>query len=468
MSSIGDRPRTIGRGGKRVWIYPVEVRGLHTTLRNVGAVVLLIIFFVAPWLTISGQPFFRLNLLSGHFYLFGLPVLVHEFYHFVFLALLLAITLFAVSALFGRIWCGYACPQSIFIDRVFRLVERLIEGPALHRKRLDAGAKGVRYWVRKVVKQAVFLLISLLFAQTLVSYFAGVDAAFDPFHYENTTLVMVTLLTALAWFDGAYWREQFCVIACPYARFQSVMVDAHSLQVGYDVARGEPRGKNSRSVDGPLGDCIDCGLCQRVCPTGIDIRDGINQQECISCAKCIDACAGVMRSLGRAPGLVRYDTEANLNSDRALRHNDRRWAALVRPRTFVYAVVWLGLFGFGLAEFVNREAFHTRLITLPGAPFLVTDSGVKNHFALKIANQTSVLASYRLVLVEPENVQLESPDLLRDVRPGEERTLPVLVHIPVGVPQSDLRISIETVPTAGGESGAQLQKRFVTRPLVLP
>lgn len=148
MSSIGDRPRTIGQAGKRVRIYPVEVQGLHNTLRNAVAAVLLLVFFVAPWVSISGRPFFRLNLLSGHFSLFGQPVLVYDFYHFVFLALLLAITLFFVSALFGRIWCGYACPQSIFIDRVFRLVERVLEGPALRRKRLDEGKHGLMYWMK--------------------------------------------------------------------------------------------------------------------------------------------------------------------------------------------------------------------------------------------------------------------------------------------------------------------------------
>lgn len=465
MSTIGDRPRTIGQAGKRVWIYPVEVRGLHNTVRNAVAVVLLCVFFVAPWLSISGRPFFRLNLLSGHFYLFGQPVLVYDFYHFVFLALLLAITLFFVSALFGRIWCGYACPQSIFIDRVFRLVERVLEGPALCRKRFDDGEHGLFYWARKVLKQTIFLGVSVLFAATLVGYFTGPEKAFTPAEYEPATLVMVVLLTGLAWFDGAYWREQFCVIACPYARFQSVMVDAQSLQVGYDSSRGEPRGKVSRAQNAPLGDCIDCGLCQRVCPTGIDIRDGINQQECISCAKCVDACAGVMKSLGRAPGLIRYDTEKRLSEKVA--DKKPRWFALLRPRTLVYALLWLGLFGFGLAGFVNREPFHTRLITLPGAPLLVTESGIKNHFAVKIANQTAEAASYRLAVESPLGVLLESPSELRDVPAGDERTLPVLVTIPEGTPPGELRLSIQTVPVGSG-GGASAVKRVVTRPLVLP
>lgn len=317
-----------------------------------------------------------------------------------------------------------------------------------------------------MLKQTIFFALSVLFAVTLVSYFTGPQMAFAPGDYEPATLVMVALLTGLAWFDGAYWREQFCVIACPYARFQSVMVDAQSLQVGYDLGRGEPRGKGTHALHKTLGDCIDCGLCQRVCPKGIDIRDGINQQECISCAKCVDACAGVMKSLGRSPGLIRYDTEARLSEK--VKNKKPRWVSLLRPRVFVYVFLWLGLFGFGLAEFVNREPFHTRLITLPGAPLVVTESGIKNHFAVKIANQTAQPASFRLAVESPVSVHLESPGELRDVPAGDERTLPVLISTPYGTSPGLVRLSIEMV--SAGTDGLPLPavKRAVMRPLVLP
>jgi cytochrome c oxidase accessory protein FixG len=298
---IPDQPRTIKRGGGRQWLHPTRVKGRYQTLRTISTIALLAFMFAAPWLTIGGLPFIRLSFLAESFYLLGQPILIYEFYHFVQLALLLVVTLFLASAYFGRIWCGYACPQTIFIEQIFERIQTLIEGPAAHRIATQNAPMTTARLLRKIVKQAAFLAVSAAFGFNLVAIFVGPENIFA----STAAVTVALLLTALAWFDSAYWREQFCHIACPYARFQSVMQDLNTRTIGYDAKRGEPRRKGKQR-DG-AGDCIDCGLCTRVCPSGIDIRQGASQLECTGCARCVDACDNVMATIKKPSGLIRYD-----------------------------------------------------------------------------------------------------------------------------------------------------------------
>lgn len=435
------QPSTIGQHGRRLWVYPVEVRGRFTTMRNAAAILLGALFYAAPWIrvptswpqigasdtAVQWAPLIQLNFLSGHFILFGQTILIYEVYRFVFLAIMLALVLFLSAALYGRLWCGYACPQSIFIDRLMRLVEHLIEGSATHRKSLAHKKLTASTLARKILTQIVFGLISASFAWTVVALFAGVQStlAMDSLPIIVTFLV----LTLLAWFDGSYWREQFCIMVCPYARFQGVMTDSGTRSIGYDFMRGEPRGRlyNRASEPHHKGDCIDCGLCVRVCPTGIDIRNGSSQLECIGCAKCADACDGVMTQIGRQIGLIRYDTQRRLTSRTSDGALPRR-PSLLRIRTALYSLAIIVLAGYGLWAFLHHDTLVVRVVPTTRDPFVRVGDRVSNLFTIKIGNQSGLKQDYAVRMVSPrQGVTLDSPATLNNVSNGAERSLPVLV-----------------------------------------
>lgn len=435
------QPSTIGQRGRRLWVYPVEVRGRFTTLRNTAALLLGALFYAAPWIRVPTSwhpvagsdaavhwaPLIQLNFLSGHFILFGQTILIYEVYRFVFLAIMLALVLFLSAALYGRLWCGYACPQSIFIDRLMRLVEHLIEGSATHRKSAAHKKLTPSRLARKTLTQLVFALISASFAWTVVALFAGVQNALA---MDSLTLIVpFAVLTLLAWFDGAYWREQFCIIVCPYARFQGVMTDNGTRSVGYDITRGEPRGRIQSKTSEPhqKGDCIDCGLCVRVCPTGIDIRNGSSQLECIGCAKCADACDGVMTQIGRHAGLIRYDTLARLTTRTPEGALPSR-PPLLRMRTALYGLAIIALAIYGVWAFLRHDTLVVRVIPTNRDPFVRVGDRVSNLFTIKIGNQSGEKQDYSIRVESPQQgVTLESPATLKTVSNGAERSLPVLV-----------------------------------------
>jgi cytochrome c oxidase accessory protein FixG len=468
------QPRTIGKHGKRQWLYPVEVKGRFTTLRNVTAVVLGGLFYAAPWIQVpttwtsnaegsTWAPLIQLSFLRGHFILFGQTILIYEVYRFVFLALLLALALFLTAALYGRLWCGYACPQSIFIDRLMRLVEHLIEGPAIHRKRLAKGSLTPKLVLQKTMTQVAFLAISASFAWTLVAIFSGTESALAMNH--PSLVVPFVVLTLLAWFDGAYWREQFCIIVCPYARFQGVMQDLATRSIGYDTVRGEPRGRSKGAASSTQGDCIDCGYCVRVCPTGIDIRNGSSQLECIGCAKCADACDSVMDQIGRPKGLIRYDTTERLTTRLANGTLPRR-PNLLRLRTGLYACAITGLLGYGTWAFVDHDTLVVRVVHTTRDPFVRTGNTVSNLFTLKVGNQSGSQRDYTIRLVSPpQGIELRSPNRVADVPNGTERSMPVLVSF---VPDDIGSTAEERMLTLEVSSEDGIDRVTTRRALVVP
>ncbi len=377
--------------GRRRRIHPADVRGRFQRARMAVFVALIGLWAALPWVRIGAHPALFVDVEARQLYLFGLTFNPQDTWLLFFLLTGVGFGLFYATALAGRVWCGWACPQTVFLEGVYRRLERWIEGPREKRIRRDAGPLTVEKAARKVATHAAFVVASLLVAHIVLAYFASIPKTLAMVRQSPgahpEAFAWVVVVTAVLYLDFGWFREQVCVVLCPYGRLQSAMLDEHSLIVGYDVRRGEPRGK--KGAPG-AADCVDCKRCVVVCPTGIDIRNGA-QMECIGCTACIDACDDVMDRLGRPRGLVRYDSLDGLAG------NHRR---IVRPRIILYTA--LGLVG-AVVAFVatrGRMDFEAALLRLPGEPYALDGGDVRDAFQVHIVNKRARAASYR-VEVEP-------------------------------------------------------------------
>jgi cytochrome c oxidase accessory protein FixG len=327
------------------------------------------------------------------------------------------------------VWCGWACPQTVFLEGLFRPIERLIEGPRNAHMARDAGAMTFDKAWRKAIKHLLFLAMGLFVAHVFLAYFVSVPSLFEmigegpiahPSAFAWTTAVGLVLYG-----NFAFFREQLCLVICPYGRLQSTLTDDDSMVVGYDAIRGEPRGKGAKAKRQELGACVDCGRCVAVCPTGIDIRNGL-QIDCIGCTQCIDACDEVMDKLGEPRGLVRYD------SQRGLRHEPRRF---LRPRLFLYAA--LGALGLTVAALAmrSRESFHAQILRMPGTVYVTeaTPDGevARNQFELHLVNAAdeTVHATLSVTTDVAGASVLAAPAV--DLEGGHDRRVPIVVRAPV-------------------------------------
>jgi polyferredoxin len=422
---------TIEADGKRRWMNPRLSPGRLLSQRRALAWFLIVIFTAMPFLTWNGKPFVLLDLRTRHFTIFGNTFLPTDTLLLAFLIVSIFVTIFLLTALFGRVWCGWACPQTVYMEFVFRPIERLFEGAPGRAKKgwLQTSGAG------KALKYPVFFLVACYLAHTFLAYFVGVEElrhwmTQSPFEHPTPFLVMA-VTTGLMLFDFTFFREQTCIVACPYGRFQSVMLDRHSRIVAYDKQRGEPRGR-STTVSLPVisepakavGDCVDCKLCVSTCPTGIDIRNGL-QMECVNCAQCIDACDAVMTKLGRETGLIRYASQAVLAGE------PRR---VLRPRVLIYpALLAIMLTGFGVTLYRQDTADITILRGL-GAPFVqVDDTTIANVIRIKIVNRSDAEAVFTASAVDVPEARVESDQLPATVLPGHAVTIPARVLVPLRV-----------------------------------
>ncbi len=378
---------TLEKDGSRRWMYPRLATGRFLSGRRIVAYILIAIFTALPLIPINGKPAVWLDLAHRRFTLFGYTFLPTDTFLLALFLLSVILTIFFVTALFGRVWCGWACPQSVYLEFVYRPIERLFSG----RSGVGGKAKDVAGW-RTIAMYVVFLAISFYLANTFLAYFVGVEQlskwvlSSPAKHPVGFTIVLV--VTALMMFDFAYFREQTCIVACPYGRFQSALLDRNSLIISYDPIRGEPRGRKvaltvanrtSGAVTPKVGDCIDCSMCVQVCPTGIDIRNGL-QLECLGCAQCIDACDAVMDKIGRARGLIRYSSQARIEG--AVPH-------VVRPRIVIYSSIIVLILAVLTAMIVTKSPTDVTLLRAAGSPFSVTSDGkVENRIQLKLTNRT--------------------------------------------------------------------------------
>jgi cytochrome c oxidase accessory protein FixG len=336
-----------------------------------------------------------------------------------------------VTALAGRVWCGWMCPQTVYMEFVFRPIERFFDGPpgAQHRP----GKK--RTTPRTLAKYAVYLAISAYLAHTFLAYFVGVEALAQwvrrsPLEHPASFLVMLAV-TGLMMFDFAYFREQACIVACPYGRFQSVMLDRDSLIVSYDPRRGEPRGKLADRKSGPAhGDCIDCGLCTDTCPTGIDIREGL-QLECIACTQCIDACNGVMQRIGKPPGLIRLSSQAEIEG------HPGRW---LRLRVVLYPALMLVLATVFLVVLFNKKSADVSVLQGAGLPYSETSAGeIINQVRVVIENRSGRDAVYKIEIAGSAEARFARQPEAIALAAGQTAKTPVAIVTPATVFQRGIR-----------------------------
>lgn len=380
---------TMNPDGSRRWIRPKSAMGKWWKRRRVVAWLLMILFTAVPWMTINGKPVMLLDVVHRDFIFFGVTFQPTEVVLLMLLMLGIFISIFLITSLLGRGWCGWACPQTVYLEFLYRPIERLIEGKGTGKAHVK-----VAKW-RVALKYAIYLVFSVHLSNTFLAYFAGpqqvLEWSFGAPQEHMTAFLIVMLVTAMIMFDFVSFREQMCTLVCPYARLQSVLLDRDSLIVGYDEERGEPRGKKKRQDQGEaIGDCIDCGLCVAACPTGIDIRDGL-QLECIACTQCIDACDTVMEKIKRPTGLIRF---ASQNTLAGIKHK------VMRPRVIIYPLILVAIFAHFIVGLNNREMGEAMFLRNQAAVAVPTPDGVVQTVIVRVDNRDDIPHTYSIESVD--------------------------------------------------------------------
>ncbi|MDX1420320.1 MAG: cytochrome c oxidase accessory protein CcoG [Rubricoccaceae bacterium] len=385
---------TLTREGKRKWLYPTPSKGRFWRQRQLLGWGLIALFVALPIVRIGGKPAVLLDIAHREFTLFGFTFYPTDTFFLLLFGIAALVSVALLTALLGRVWCGWGCPQTVYLEFVYRPLERLIEGKEHVRARRDAGPWTLDKAWRKGVKWAIYALLSVALAHVFVSYVVGWEALLgwmtgSPLDHWGFFVLMAGT-SALVLFDFGVFREQMCTITCPYARFQSVLMDEDSMIVSYDPNRGEPRGKG-KAREG-LGDCVDCYACVRTCPTGIDIRDGL-QMECVACTQCIDACDPIMDAIGRPRGLIRYTSEHALEG---------RPTRVLRPRTVLYGALLVAVATMFTIALTTRGAYDVALVRTPGATFTELPGDlIANRVALRVQNQTARPVTFTVEAVAP-------------------------------------------------------------------
>lgn len=383
-ASFRDRTPTVGESGKRNWVYPRKPSGKFYQYRTWFSWFLLVVFFAIPFIKINGEPFLLFNPFDRKFVLLGIVFWPQDFYLFALTVVTVIISIVLFTAVFGRIWCGWACPQTIFMEMVFRKIEYWIEGNANQQRKLNDMPWNSEKATKKISKWTIFYVLSFIVGNLLLSYIIGIDKLgriiTDPPSQHVGGLTAMVLFSGLFFWIFTWFREQACTFICPYGRLQSVLLDKNSIIVAYDHKRGEPRGKFKKNNPDPnLGDCVDCKKCVTVCPTGIDIRNG-TQLECVNCTACIDECDTMMEQVGRPKGLIRYTSENNIESGEKFK---------VTPRLIGYSVLLLILSSMVFYFLTSRSDVDATILRAKGQRYQVTeDEWVRNLFTSKLINKT--------------------------------------------------------------------------------
>lgn len=420
-----DKIATVNEDGKRIWIYPKKPKGKIYQWRKVVSYVLLAFLFLSPFIKVSGEQLVLLNVIQRKFVFFGAVFHPHDLHLFAFTIIILIVTVILFTVVLGRIFCGWMCPQTIFMEMLFRRIEYFIEGDAKDQKKLNESKWTREKIIKKGSKNIIFYLISFVIANTFLAYLIGSDELLTIItsspseHAKGLSLIMVFSFVFFGVF--ARFREQVCTTVCPYGRLQGVLTDRNTLLVSYDHERGESREKYRPKQERTGGDCIDCGECVRVCPTGIDIRNGV-QLECINCTACIDACDSVMDKVNLPPKLIRYASESSIA-------NKTPWKLSVRAKAYVILLVVL-TFAMSLILW-NRSSVEVDIITARGNRVFIDSTGVaqniyKGRFINK-SNDEKLLSldipghTASIQLIEQDSIFLNA---------NEDLELTILIRIP--------------------------------------
>ncbi|WP_113925206.1 cytochrome c oxidase accessory protein CcoG [Cognataquiflexum aquatile] len=380
-----DSLASVSSEGKRNWIYPKKVSGKFYKWRTYLSWVLLAILFAGPFIQVGGRPYMLFNIFERKFIIFGAAFWPQDTHLLIFLLLIFFVFIILFTAVFGRIFCGWACPQTLFLEMVFRKIEYAIEGDANQQRKLnDMPWNSEKIW-KKGLKMTIFVVISLLISHLVMAYLIGVDQVMEiisqPPSAHMSGFIGLMAFTGIFLFVFSWFREQACIVVCPYGRLQGVLLDANSINVTYDHVRGEPRGpiRKNKIEEEPKGDCIDCGLCVQVCPTGIDIRNGV-QMECVNCTACIDVCDEVMVKVDRPEGLIRYA------SDNSVMHRTQK---LITTRVKVYSAMLVILMGAFIALIATREDLAATVTRFRGMTYQARDTGqISNLYEVSFINKT--------------------------------------------------------------------------------
>lgn len=440
---------SIDEHGHHLSIIPAEVTGYFRKNRTRVHIILLIVFLVLPWIHFNGQQLVLLNISSRDFIFFGMRFRSHDApLAFLFLITFVLVLAF-VTAVWGRIWCGWACPQTVFIETIYRKIEFWIEGGYLQRRKLRSSSWSLYKLKKFLQKWCVFFLVSSVIAHSFIAYFTGSLELLKMIQgspAENWNYFLIVLfVTGLLLFNFAWFREQFCVIMCPYGRIQSVLLEPSSLAIVYDETRGEPR-RGSNLEAKSTGDCVSCNRCVEACPTGIDIRNGL-QMECIACTACVDACDEIMRKVKKPTRLISYKTL------------DNSPLTIFKVKTIFYSVIILMAMGVLVYSFQSREPLNIAVLRAIDSPYSVikNDSGhpqILNHFRLHLTNQTSSNSIYKIILPKKESDQgliLTTAENSIVLKADESHTWHLFVSAPLSKlsPQGNLPFKILIQGVAG-------------------
>lgn len=381
--SFRDSIATISKEGKRNWIYALKPKGKLYRLRTVVSFFYLVVFFALPFVRVNDAPVFLFNILERHFILFGITFWPQDFFIFGVGMLVFILFIVVFTVVFGRVFCGWACPQTVFMEMVFRRIEYLIEGDAAHQRMLDKMPFNTEKIIKRTLKHSVFFLVAFIITNTFLAYIIGTDELFkiitEPLAMHIGGFVSLILFTLVFYAVYAWFREQVCLIVCPSGRLQGVMTDRNTILVMYDYIRGEPREKFKKKNREDKGDCIDCFQCVKVCPTGIDIRNGI-QLECVNCTACMDACDYMMDKVGSPKGLIRYASENGIAKKEKLK---------ITSKIIAYCAVLTALVCLLAVLLATRKDVDTTILRTPGMLFQKQDNNkISNLYNIRLINKT--------------------------------------------------------------------------------